>query len=69
MKKIIFVLAILFTSLSSFSQNVIYTEGKDHKGYIFDKDHFVFMSIGNQKSRYTPTIEDIQEVEKILKII
>ena len=44
-----------------------YVEGKGYKGYVFDKEHFVFMSIENQKERYTPRQFDISMVEQLLK--
>lgn len=44
-----------------------YVEGKGYKGYGFDKDHFVFMSIENQKERYDLRQIDISVVEQLLK--
>jgi hypothetical protein len=49
------------------SQEAISVKGKGYDGYIFDKEHFVWLSIENQKERYTPTKEDIVQVEKLLK--
>ncbi|MGE5383670.1 MAG: hypothetical protein ACM3PX_09610 [Omnitrophica WOR_2 bacterium] len=40
--------------------------GKGFKGYIFDKEHFVLISIENQSERYTPCNDDILLAEEIL---
>lgn len=44
-----------------------FIEGNGFTGYIFNENHFVLLSIENQKKRYTPTKEDVFLVEKILK--
>lgn len=61
--------AILILVLSSQLLNAqsFYVEGKGYNGYVFNKDHFVFMSIENQKERYTPRQIDISLVEQLLK--
>lgn len=49
------------------AQESTYVKGKGYEGYIFFENHFIFGSIENQKDRYTPTIDDIDEAENILK--
>jgi hypothetical protein len=44
-----------------------YVKGKVFEGYIFDEKHFVLKSIYNQKSRYTPTKQDVEVAEELLK--
>ena len=44
-----------------------YIKGKDFVGYIFNENHFVLMTIENQKTRYTPNKVDILILEQILK--
>lgn len=58
---------ILVLSSQLLNAQSFYVEGKGYKGYVFDKDHFVFMSIENQKERYTPRQIDISAVEQLLK--
>lgn len=58
---------ILVLSNQLLNAQSFYVEGKGYKGYGFDKDHFVFMSIENQKERYTPRQIDISAVEQLLK--
>ncbi|OWP85578.1 hypothetical protein BWK60_13375 [Flavobacterium covae] len=41
--------------------------GKNFTGYIFNEKHFVFMSIENQEKRYTPTKNEIYDIEDLLK--
>lgn len=43
-----------------------FIEGKRFEGYIFDKEHFALISIENQKTRYTPSKEEIYQAEEIL---
>jgi len=69
MKRILYFLIMLFVNISIFSQEPIAREikSKNYKGYIFSNDYFVFgINPRNTKSHYTPTIQDIQEVETIL---
>ena len=49
------------------SSESILIKGKDFTGYIFDKNHFVLMTIDNQSKRYTPSKEDIFLAESIIK--
>ncbi len=65
-KLLVFVLLILGSSVL-FSQNSEYIKGRGYKGYAFDKDFFIVMTIENQKARYTPTKEDIKLCEEVLK--
>jgi hypothetical protein len=53
--------------LNGYSQESTLVKGKDYIGYAFNKEHFVFISIDNQKERYTPTEEDIAQAEKIVR--
>lgn len=61
------IILILVLSSQLLNAQSFYVEGKGYKGYAFDKDHFVFMSIENQKERYTPRQIDISAVEQLLK--
>ncbi len=58
----LFVLSFLFIL-----QQASFIEGKGFSGYIFNENHDVFVSIGNQAKRYTPTQNDIFLCEKLLK--
>lgn len=44
-----------------------HVKGKGYEGYIFDETHFVMVSVQQQKSRYTPTKDDVAAAEKLLK--
>ena len=50
-----------------YSQNSTYIREIGYSGYVFDKGHFIFMNVENQKERYTPTKENIAQVETLLK--
>ena len=50
-----------------YSQNSTFIKGKGYNGYIFNKENFVFMSVENQKKRYTPSVSDIAQIEVLLK--
>lgn len=67
MKKNIFLLVFALVCMSGYSQVSTLVKGKGYFGYVFNKEHFVFFGIKNQKERYTPTKEDIKEAEKLLK--
>jgi len=67
MKKNILLIGFALLCMSGYSQESTLVKGKGYTGYAFNKDHFVFMSIDNQKERYTPTKEDITQIEKILQ--
>lgn len=66
MKNILFIGLMLICNLM-YSQNSTYIREREYSGYVFDKGHFIFMSVENQKERYTPTQENIAQVEKLLK--
>ncbi len=66
-KTLILSFALLLNCILLFSQNSEYYKGRGYQGYAFNKDFFVFMSIENQKERYTPTKQDIKLCEEILK--
>lgn len=66
MKTLLFVCLMLTCNLA-YSQNATSIKGKGYNGYVFNKEHFVFMSIENHKERYTPTEEDIVQIEALLK--
>lgn len=42
-------------------------KGKGFKGYVFDKEHFVLMTIDDQSKRYTPDKQDVFLVENLIK--
>lgn len=67
MKKYILLIGFALLCMSGYSQESTLVKGKGYTGYAFNKEHFVFMSIDNQKERYTPTKEDIAQTEKIVK--
>ena len=50
-----------------YNNNPTHVKGKGYEGYIFDKTHFVMLSVQQQKSRYTPTNDDVKVAEKLLK--
>ena len=59
---------IIFYCLFFYNINeATYIKGKDFVGYIFNENHFVLMTIENQKTRYTPSKVDILILEQILK--
>ena len=45
----------------------VYVKGKGYSGYIFNKEHLVMVSIENQQGRFTPTLEEVEVAEKLLK--
>ena len=67
MKRNILFMGFALLCLSGYSQESTLVKGNGYSGYAFNKEHFVFMSIENQKERYTPTKEDIIQAEKIVK--
>ena len=67
MKRNILLIGFALLCISVYCQESTLVKGKGYTGYAFNKEHFVFMSIDNQKERYTPTKEDIIRIEKILK--
>ena len=67
MKKNILLIGFALLCMSGYSQEYTLVKGKGYTGYAFNKEHFVFMSIDNQKERYTPTKEDVMRIEKMLK--
>lgn len=67
MKKYILLILFTFLCINGYSQKSMFIKGNGYTGYIFSKEHFVFMSIDNQKERYTPTKEDVTHAEEIIK--
>lgn len=67
MKILLIAFILIVTSAPEFAGQPMYCKGKGYQGYIFDSAHLVFKSIENQKSRYTPTVTDIEKAEKLLK--
>ena len=65
MKNILFI-GFILTCNFMYSQNSTYIKEKGYNGYIFNKEHFIFMSVEDQRERYTPTKENIAQVEKLL---
>jgi hypothetical protein len=39
---------------------------KRYEGFVFSKNHFLLMTVGDDFSRYTPSLEDITKSENIL---
>jgi hypothetical protein len=59
---------IIFFCLFFYNSNeTTYIKGNGFIGYIFNEKHFILLSIENQKKRYTPSREDILNVEQLLK--
>ncbi len=67
MMKNILLIGFMLTCNFIYSQNSIYIKEREYNGYIFNKEHFIFISVENQKERYTPTKENIIQVENLLK--
>ena len=67
MKFLFLILFFCLTCTVGYCQNSVHVKGKGYDGYIFNKDYDIFGTIEDQQSRYTPTIADIQNVERILK--
>lgn len=42
--------------------------GKNYSGYVFNKDHFIMLDVGENYVRYTPTKEDVYKTEEIIKL-
>lgn len=64
MKMLLNVLIILF-AINMQSSCLI--KGKGFKGYVFDKEHFVLMTIDNQSKRYTPDKQAVLLAEHLIK--
>lgn len=60
-------LIFLIISLFSFGHPSFYVKGKCYTGYVFDKEHFVFMTVESSERRFTPSTNDISLVENVLK--
>ncbi len=67
MKKILLLYMTVLFCLLAYSQEPTFVKGDKYEGYIFDKEHFVFLSIDNQQGRYTPSEDNIEQCEDILK--
>lgn len=65
MKNVLFIGFLLTCSLM-YSQSPVYIKGKGYDGYIFPKEYSIW-GFPPEKGRYTPSIEDIAQVEKVLK--
>lgn len=61
--KLIFLIVFLF----SFGHPSFYVHEKCYTGYVFEKEHFVLMSVENSEERFTPSANDISLVENVLK--
>ncbi|RLD81287.1 MAG: hypothetical protein DRJ10_06365 [Bacteroidetes bacterium] len=59
-------LSLFIFILAMTGNNSCNIEGKGFKGHVFNKDHFVMISIRDQASRYTPTNDDIIKAEELL---
>lgn len=57
----------LIISILLLQSNSQYIEGNKFSGYIFSKNHEVYLTIENQKERFTPSKEDIIKAELLLK--
>ncbi len=68
--KLLFILQIVLALL--LDPPSVYVKGKGYSGYIFkkehfEKEHFVILFIENQQGRFTPTPEEVEVAEKMLK--
>ena len=54
--------------LSIVLNNAVFVEGKNYKGYIFPKEYENKYFIRSTNKFFTPTVDDIKEVEKLLII-
>jgi hypothetical protein len=66
MKYLLLMNFLLFISCVTYGQKANYIK-LDFEGYVFEKNHFVFVSVNDMESRYTPSTDDIMIAERILK--
>lgn len=66
MRNILFIGFTLICNLM-YSQNSTHIKEKGYNGFIFNKEHVIFMSVENQVERCTPTKENIAKVEELLR--
>lgn len=67
MKKFFILVVIFYSNIFIYSQDKCAAKDSVIFNYhIFAEDHFIFASIDNQKSRYTPTKEEVLKAEIIL---
>lgn len=68
MKKLIITSVLLLMFIASIiAQEPVYNKGKNYRGLVFDSSFFVMKSIQNQIGRFTPSINEVENAEKILK--
>lgn len=68
--KLLIILQIIVSLLLGPSS--VYVKGKGYSGYIFEKDFFeqhyiIKFSIKKQKGRFTPTFEEVEAAEKLVR--
>lgn len=61
--RLLIVLVVLF----GIKNNPRFIDGGKFSGYIFDENHLVLIQIEDQKSRYTPSDNDIYLAENVIK--
>jgi hypothetical protein len=66
MKSIFAIITFLFMNGYLYSQTAEYVKGKGYEGYVFPKEHAIW-GFPPEQNRYTPSKEDIEQAEKILK--
>lgn len=59
---------LILITVSIVLNNTVFVEGKNYKGYIFSKEYENKYFIRSANKFFTPTINDINEVEKLLII-
>ncbi|WP_288985128.1 hypothetical protein [uncultured Flavobacterium sp.] len=59
---------LILITLSIVLNNTVFVEGKNYKGYIFSKEYENKYFIRSTNKFFTPTVDDIKEVEKSLII-
>ena len=59
---------LILITVSIVLNNTVFVEGKNYKGYIFSKDYENKYFIRSTNKFFTPTVDDIKEVEKSLII-
>lgn len=56
----------MLTSFSVFAQKTELVREKNYEGYIFPKEHSIW-GFPPEQNRYTPSLEDINQAERILR--
>lgn len=52
---------------SIIAQEPVYNKGKNYRGFVFDSCFFVMKNIQNQVGRFTPSINEVENAENLLR--